>query len=276
MTITAALPTVLPNRQQEPEVFVPAMDAFFSSLPEIAEQIDIAIAALNFNSVTDTSSTSNAISIGANKTFTVSLGKSFYPGMFLVVADTAAPTTNSIIAQVFSYSGTTLVVTPLYIRGSGTKTNWVITHAGTPPLLNAGGSIFIGHTGNGNGSTNTRFRRITTVVTNTGQSIDWTYADSASLGGSWTFSTGGIYNIIYTDLASGAVNWGLSINSDQGTTDVATITETTKLVMTGGQAGADSCSVTTYLAVGAVLRAHNGGTLTNSDATTRIRIERLM
>ena len=66
MTITAALPGTLPARTQTPEEFVPAMDAFIASLPELASQMDIATSAMNFNSTTDTSSTSNTIDTTSN------------------------------------------------------------------------------------------------------------------------------------------------------------------------------------------------------------------
>lgn len=276
MTITATLPAIMPNRQQEPAVFVPAMDGFFAALPQFANQIDIAIAAFNFNSVTDTSITSNAINLSGNKTFIVSPGKSFVGGTHLVIADTAAPSTNSMIVQVVSYTGTTLVVTPQYIRGSGTKTAWLITQGSAPQPLLAGSSLFIGHTGNAEGSTNTKFRRLTTVVTNTGQSVDWTYTDSVTLGGSWTFLTTGIYSLMYTDATGGSAYWGFSRNSAQGTVSINTITESTKIVMTGGNIGRYSCSATIHIAAGAVINAHVSAALTNAESDTRIRIERLI
>lgn len=280
MTITATLPAVMPSRQQEPEVFVPAMDEFLAALPELADQIDIAIAAFNFNSVTDTSATSNAIDLSGNKTFTVSTGKSFYPGMYLVIADTAAPTTNSMIGQVFSYSGTTLVFTPLYIRGSGTKTAWVITQGPSTPTLNGGGSLFHATTGNDHGSTNTKIRRLTTVVTNTA-TTDFTYADSASLGGSITILQSGLYYVYYKDddPSASAVNFGISKNSNQLTTNFASITESHKWLSLSNRAATATLqgSRTGYLIATDVLRMHTDGAMTDSQAEyTKLIIERLM
>lgn len=280
MTITAALPVVMPNRQQEPEVFVPAMDNFLSAIPEIASQIDIAIAAFNFNSINDTSTTSNTIGVGSNLTFTVSLNKSFVGGQYLIIADAAAPTTNSIIGQVFSYSSTTLVITPLFIRGSGTKTSWIISQGPSTPTLTGGGSIFHATTGNDHGSTNTKFRRLTTVVTNTATN-DLTYADSATLGGSITILKSGLYYVYYKDddPSASAVNFGISKNSSQGTTNFATITESTKWLPLSNRAATATLqgSRTGYLAAGDVLRMHTDGAMTDSQAEyTKLIIERLM
>lgn len=98
-------------------------------MPTFGTQVNAAATAMNLNSVTDTSSTSNSIGTGA-KTFTVSSGKSFLAGMYLVIADTAAPSTNSMFCQVTSYSGTTLIVNCISISGSGTKTAWTISQSG--------------------------------------------------------------------------------------------------------------------------------------------------
>jgi len=277
MTITATLPGTLPNRQQEPEVFVPAMDDFIAALPEFAEQIDIAVAAFNFNSVTDTSSTSNTVSLsGGNKTFTVSTGKSFSPSMYLTIADTAAPTTNSMIVQVVSYSGTTLIVTPLYVRGSGTFTAWVITQGSVPPVLLAGASILHLTTGNGHGSTNTKIRRFTTTTTNTA-TADITYADSATLGGSVIVVVSGLYSIYLKDIDPAGGVFGVSKNSNQLTTSFASITESHKLIPVSLSTETHGIgSRTCYLAAGDVIRAHTDGSLTDSSAETKLIIERLL
>jgi hypothetical protein len=93
--------------------------------------------AMNLNATTGTSSTSNAIGTGA-KTFTANTGKSWQPGMFIVIADAAAPSTNSMTAQVTSYnSGTgSLVVDVKSTLGSGTKSSWVISQTMNPVPLN--------------------------------------------------------------------------------------------------------------------------------------------
>lgn len=112
------------------------------------------------------------------------------------------------------------------------------------------------NTGNGFGSTNTAIRRFTNVVTNQGSDI--TYADSATLGGSFTINTAGVYSITYTDSFSGAGNTGISLNSTQLTTSVPSISAADQLaVATNTGANVGGCaSWTGYLAAGAVIRAH--------------------
>ena len=278
MTITAALPGTLPSRTQTPEVFVPAMDAFIAALPELASQMDIAVSALNFNSTTDTSSTSNVVDTLGDKTFTVSLNKSFYPGMWITIADAAAPTTNSMTGQVKSYSSTTLVFTNLSFRGSGTKTSWVIVIAAAVPSLIASQHVLHIHTGNGHGSSSTMKRRFSTTATNTGQSVAWTYTDSATLGAKVTFILPGLYNISYSELAT--KQFGLSKNqASAGTTVFDSLTAAEKLLRIGGTAGVEAgASITTYMNVNDTIEFVTNGAVwtTNSSEFTAARIERLI
>jgi hypothetical protein len=113
------------------------------------------------------------------------------------------------------------------------------------------------HTTNGYGSTNTHIRRFTTAVVNTGSGI--TYADSSTLGASFTVTEAGIYSFTYSDLFN--VNncyFGLSLNSTQLTTNVVTITAADRLVASGANTAEVVASVswTGYLAVGDVVRPH--------------------
>jgi hypothetical protein len=126
MTITA-LPTP-PARSDTPAVFVAAADAFVAALPVFVTEVNETAAAMNLNATSDTSASSVAIGTGA-KTFTVTAGKSFLGGMFLVIADTAAPSTNFMFGQVTSYSGTSLVMNITATGGSGTKTAWTISQS---------------------------------------------------------------------------------------------------------------------------------------------------
>jgi len=102
---------------------------------EAVPGINAAIAAFNLNDVRDTSTSSVAIGSGS-KSFTVSGGKSFAGGMWLVLADDAAPSTNSMVGQVTSYdSGTGALVVNVPtngVFGSGTKTAWIISLTAAP------------------------------------------------------------------------------------------------------------------------------------------------
>jgi hypothetical protein len=123
----------VPNRLSSPDTFSADTDYYHSWLPTGVAGMNAVAAAMNLNSTSDTSTTSNTISSG-NKTFTVSSGKSFVGGMWLTFADTSLPSTNSIVGQVASYSSTTLVVdVPANgVFGSGTKTAWIISQSSVP------------------------------------------------------------------------------------------------------------------------------------------------
>jgi hypothetical protein len=126
MTITA-LPTA-PARSDPPATFITRADAFMAALPTLVEEVNTATQALNLNATNDTSASSVAIGTGA-KSFTVSAGKSYLGGMWLMIADTAAPSTNWMYGQITSYSGTALVMNITVIGGSGTKSSWVLSQS---------------------------------------------------------------------------------------------------------------------------------------------------
>lgn len=115
-------------------------------------------------------------------------------------------------------------------------------------------------TGNGHGSTNTKIRRFTTTQSTTGTAI--TYADSATLGATFTINETGFYNIYYLDNSSTTtIEHGVSRNSTQLTTNVSAITAADRLMMCG-QADADgklAVSRTVLLAAADVIRPHSNG-----------------
>jgi hypothetical protein len=132
------------------------------------------------------------------------------------------------------------------------------TRAITPAALRGGPiqSMVRLHTANGNGSTNTAIRRFSTVVTNVGSDI--TYADSATLGATFTINNAGVYAISYTDNLGNANEIGLSLNSSQLSTSILSITAADRLksATTGGLAFSQCADWTGYLSAGAVIRAH--------------------
>ena len=116
-------------------------------------------------------------------------------------------------------------------------------------------------TGNGAGSTSTKWRRFTTTENSIGTAI--TYADSAAAGATFTIAAnqGGLYQIIYGDVGSagGGYNMGISVNSNQGTTSYFSITAVhrrTQSLSTGGFQGA--CGGVFSLNAGDIVRAHMG------------------
>lgn len=127
---------------------------------------------------------------------------------------------------------------------------------------------------NGYGSTSTRIRRFTTVLTNVGSDI--TYADSANLGASFTINTSGNYVITYTEDANAATNAGISLNTTQPSTDIVTITASTRLASTIVQAFLTGhCSWSGYLTAGDVIRPHCSGTAASTNDRVFFTIARV-
>lgn len=121
------------------------------------------------------------------------------------------------------------------------------------------------NTANGYGSTNTVIRRFTNTVTNQGSDI--TYADSVTLGATFTVNASGVYAVSYTDgfNVTHDSGMGISLNSNQLTTNVASITASTRLAASGGTSSS-ACHVATtvYCAAGDVIRAHGQAFTSNS------------
>jgi hypothetical protein len=130
------------------------------------------------------------------------------------------------------------------------------------------------NTANGYGSTNTKIRRFTNVVLN--QGADVTYADSATLGGSFTVNKTGVYAISYSDSFASSQHFGLSLNSAQLTTDIQSITAANilKIGVTGGAGSPQTVSDTVYLTAGDVVRAHTTG-ISASGAAAQFTITRV-
>ena len=128
-------------------------------------------------------------------------------------------------------------------------------------------SVFL-HTINGYGSTNNKIRRFTTAIRNSGADI--TYADSASLGATFTINTTGMYSVHFSDEFNTAGGWfGLSLNSTQLTTPPYAITAahllmaaTTPYVNT-----AAGVSFSGYLTAGDVVRPHSDGNVSGSNSS---------
>lgn len=148
------------------------------------------------------------------------------------------------------------------------------TFATTPAVTTAQSMVRL-NTANGYGSTNNKIRRFTTTVTNQGSDI--TYADSATLGASFTINTSGVYSVTYTDAFVGGNDFGVSVNTATPTTAIASCAlseivcmSTTPAVNQGGCVGS-----TLYLAAGAVIRAHTDGAAYGGTRPTLFTITRV-
>lgn len=120
----------------------------------------------------------------------------------------------------------------------------------------------------GYGATNTKIRRFTNTQVSSGSNL-FTYTDSATLGGSFTFLQACRVSISYMFEKSsvGTSNEGISINSSQLTTDIGSITAANRLAI--GVAASTintlaTVSWTGYVAAGDIIRAHGQGTATNT------------
>jgi len=131
------------------------------------------------------------------------------------------------------------------------------------------------HTTNGYGSTNNKIRRWSTVISNTGSDI--TYVDSASLGGTFTINTNGIYSMSYSDHFSVANEYGFSRNSNQLTTGISSITVAHALFWDSTPASntTQGISITLSLSSGDVIRAHALGASGVAPVQTRFSISRV-
>jgi len=130
------------------------------------------------------------------------------------------------------------------------------------------------NTANGYGSTNTKIRRFTTIVDSAGSDI--TYADSATLGATFTINTAGVYSVSYTDMFSSTSWMGVSINSTQLTTNINSTTVATVLCVNTVTADwSTSVSAPFYAAATSVIRAHTTGVSTGAAAQPIFTITRV-
>jgi hypothetical protein len=125
--------------------------------------------------------------------------------------------------------------------------------------------------GSGFGSTNTRVRRYTTVGKNVGRAM--TLSQSATNGDSITINEDGVYTILAVDtrVGGGSTQFGISKNSTQLTTGIASITITDVLAINQCNSGdrSKNATVTTILSRGDVIRGHGDA---SADATANVEV----
>jgi len=168
-------------------------------------------------------------------------------------------TINIVEGEVYLGNGSTAVQTNLVVLGTATASGGNITATYLNPynFSPAGaGSMVRLNTANGYGATNTMIRRFTNTVTNIGADI--TYADSATLGATFTINASGVYAINYMDNFTAASYVGISLNSTQLTTGIQSINIGDRLVVNDASAANinSNAATTVYLTAGSVIRAH--------------------
>lgn len=115
----------------------------------------------------------------------------------------------------------------------------------------------------GRGTVNTKIRRYTNIDINTGTSI--TYADSATLGASFTINEDGVYAMSRVEYHTGAnFQIAISVNAN-GTTNASSLSRTERLNYVVGENGFfTAVYATKRLSAGDVIRAHDEGVPTGA------------
>ena len=132
---------------------------------------------------------------------------------------------------------------------------------------------------NGNGSTNTAIRRYTTTTTNTGS--DMTYADSATNGMSVTIVTAGLYAIsVQMGSNTSRTVTGISVNSNQLTTDIASITAANALAFSSQNFSAGNTEILTaswtgLLNANDVIRSHDFNYTSSTASNSKFNIVKI-
>ncbi len=250
------------------------MDAWITWLLDtFMQEIDGVVDALNLNNVSDTSSSSIAIDLNPGKTATVSSGKGFLPGGYLIFADAAAPTANSMVVQVASYSGTTLTFDPVITSGSGTKSDWVISFSAKPQPAVGDHEIYM-TTPNGYGSTDLNIRGYSVTQRSVGTAISHAY--TVANGSVFTINENGKYDIQFADQANASnENIGISVNSSELTTNIKTINAADRVsllnnISTTSSSHCSALGVT--LSVGDKVRIHTNRNSASADISGWVRM----
>ena len=248
--------------------FDDAMFALVAWFYVMVPEFEAAILALDANDVRGSSSTSftpNSSGLGS-KAFATQSGKSWLPGMW-VTGGYTSDGKEYWAGVVESYSAGTLTVNVKVVSGHGTaRTSWQISMS--PPITDlVGDNEVVVHSPNGYASTNTKIRRFSTIHKNSGSDI--TYADSATIGASFTINTPGMYLVERAeDYASAGGNFGVTVNSASLTTSVNTLAFAERVLM--GEItslnGIQVISTIAELSAGDVLRPHDGASSLDSTA----------
>lgn len=253
--------------------FETSADLFFYGYGDFADSwTDMSGRSPTGGLLSTTSTTS--LTIGTSQqTLTLAVNKAFLPGMRIMVASTASPT-NYFYGIVSSYnSGTRVLVFDVIVTGgSGTIASWTVSaSAGIGVIGGLSHRVVVTNYSTVAASVNTRILRYTTVTENIGTAI--TAATSDTDGASFTINQGGLYYIAITDRAGSSRSFGFSRNSAQLTTDIGSITASTRIVY--NVCSPDSGDVRyisgfVNLASGDIIRPHVSGSATGANTSVEM------
>jgi hypothetical protein len=183
------------------------------------------------------------------------------PTNLVTLTGTATLTNKTLTAPTIASANLT---TALTLAGAAGTNGQVLTSAGSGLPSWTTVSAAVGDhevyvtTGNGYGSTNTKIERFSVTQRNVGTAI--TYADSASLGASFTINSAGIYAVEYSCTVTGGSQYGgISVNSNQLTTGVASISASNRVAAAANNNAVDNrafVATTLVLAANDVVRPH--------------------
>lgn len=248
-----------------PNAPVPASEAVFNASFEgfasWAQTIPSQINTLSFSTINATSTTSIAVGTGS-KSIVLALDTAFVVGHRIMCWNSPS---NWMLGYITSYtSGTkTLVFTVLDKEGSATLASWTISVHGLSDAVDITKNIVEVSGGTGMGTVNTLIRRFATVVQNNGTAI--TYADSSTLGGSFTINEDGWYMMDLQDTmpSTSTAMGGISVNTTQPTVAINGLTNKDEIVAYSLVANTTTNAVTggsvqaiRYFYSGDVVRAH--------------------
>lgn len=131
------------------------------------------------------------------------------------------------------------------------------------------------NTPNGFGSTNTRIRRFTNLVISSGSAI--TYADSSTLGSTFTINEAGSYAINYVDRSSATGNLGISLNSTALSTGIVLIDAEERLAISTQSASAvfHHLSFCGYFEAGDIIRAQSDTAMDFTGVQAHFRVTKI-
>lgn len=163
---------------------------------------------------------------------------------------------NMLIDGVLSGSSVTCAANDVIIVRAVSTTQFRLTRQRYDgrPQAEIKDNIVTVHTGNGHGSTNTKIRRYTTTMTNTGTAI--TYADSAANGASFTVNENGLYQVYMQEKGGSSGNAGASLNSSELTVDIQTIAIATRIFLFGYSGVVSPATRIILCSAGDVIRPH--------------------
>jgi hypothetical protein len=235
-------------------------DAAALSATAASDSATAAAASANAADASADAAQASAEAAAATALSTVLTGLSLVSGVAITAADSILSAFGKLQKQI-----TDLITTVGGKVTAGAVTTITSITGMTTPLSvaqggtgRATGSSYIRvQSSNGYGSASTMNKRYSNVIDNNGSDV--IYADSATLGGSYTIVTPGVYHVDACATGPGNHSVGLSLNTVQGATSVVSITAATRIAYNTGNGNGTTASCTRLFQANDVIRSHTDG-----------------